>query len=246
MASGGFNARPLNMVDEVDIGNSKPISVQQLQVPGNFTSILAPRAHDSKGSQVLTVTLGVSSAQFPPGGAVNSQRIPVIARIEWGVGSARFHAFVDVRNGTQFSVLGSQLSVDAGFSEIDLPNTPASVSVSAGFSFGTRPGAGYVTYTAPRISVTNAAPVDVAVPPYAQALQAFSPTPGFGTLGLITAAILGGRAPLGQPQLTLTEAQLSGALTFEGVRLPATAQVVRFTSTAPAAVFIVPTFVLSL
>lgn len=240
---------PINRAPTRQIGGSAVLRKAELQASiESSVTIIQPTACDSEDSCVFTVSIGLQGGRFPVGSPPDTQLCDVFAEIKWGNGGARFSAVVDVRIGTMVTVLGSQLQVSAGYNVIN-DNSIDEVIVNAALAHGSRPGSHYVTRTLPEIEVpANSGAVDVLVPNFAYAFQAFSRTANFAAS--TRAQVFGNFPPpngSGRLLHRFTGADLAGAYFFDGLKIPGNSRVIRFINDdLEGPVFLIPMFVLSL
>lgn len=263
-------AKPLNCQPVTQLGNVKPIPIGtaptfgdaariRMGIPGLFpgeavgpasppVAIMSPSGND----------YGVRTASFqifePPGlvpvvAGPGTSQYRLVAQIVGGTGNGKWTAFVDVRRGTQLTVVTSSASISIGFAgllptQID-PNTQVSCGVCLAEG-ATAEAQASLTGEAREVAAGGAPTGDVVgLPPFATHLVLFTPDgyPATLSVDLLTSAVPAQAAVLG----TLTNTALEASLTAtKGAALPNGCRAIRINNGAQQAITATPMFTLGL
>jgi len=172
-------------------------------------------------SHTLTCDLGLVDVRYPEPGQ-NPRHGNVLAFVEWGQGAAIFHAEIDMKTGTQFTVVATSIKVSAQIDPEEERDDGLILSARAkgAIVWGTRPARALCTRTQRRV-IDAGASVIVPVPLFAESLFLASSDAGVmsGAVGPVTLRFLGGPASVDRTTLALTNA---GALfqAYRGIVYP--------------------------
>lgn len=216
---------------------------------GPLQSVLYPRGK-SQDACIATVHAQVIVPDAAYTG-ISDQRAPIVGVLQWGQGAATFSAEVDLRNGTCFSLVASQVSLGARFEVADAdPDTRAQFAlVAAALVWGDRPARARPSRTLPRSTVANAAHVTWPVPAFAYAFNLFVRDSNF-YLAASTSQLAFHEGPdptTSDIDLIVTAGELgTSQLTQEGVILPGNTRYVTLTNLSGGNLVVRPSFALAL
>jgi len=183
-------------------------------------------------------------------GAPGDRRAPIVGLLKWGQGAANFTAEIDIRNGTSFSVVAADVSLDMVFEKADTdPDTRAlSADVAAAVVWGTRPGRSRPTRTLGRVTIATGTSHTFPVPAFAYAVAFYMPTAAqYAAAATSTITLHEGPDVTDDPELVVTMGELGTTpLTLDGLLLSGNTRFVTFTNNSGGNLTIRPTFALEL
>jgi hypothetical protein len=241
----GLYGRQVSMLDVADTQLGRNVTVKRSDAP---QPLIFARGH-SQGAQIATVhaQVDVPESAYAAGGG---DRAPIVGLISWGQGAAKFTAEVDLRNGTCFSLVASDVTMNVRFDAADdNPDTRALLANVAGaVVWGDRPARARPTRTLPRTVVASAGSATFAVPAFAYSLTLFAPSSGlYAAAATSTITLHGGPAAADDPELVVTTGELgTSQLTQEGLLLSGNTRFVTFTNNSGGSLTVRPSFALAL
>lgn len=157
-------------------------------------------------------------------GIASDRHAPILGLLEWGHGSARFQASIDLRTGVCATVVATSVTVNAIMGPAPaagLDTRALSVECSAAVVWGTRPGRARATRTLPRTTIANAGTATFEVPPFADSVRFFVNNSAFyGAASTSVVTLHGGPSSTDDPELIVTAGLLGvQPLTMCGVAL---------------------------
>jgi len=145
-------------------------------------------------SYTLTCNLGLDDIHYPEEGAT-PRHGNVLAFVEWGQGAASFSAEIDMKTGTQFTVVATAIKVSAKFDPEETRDDGLIISARAkgAIVWGTRPARALCTRTQRRVIAAGGSAI-VPIPAFAESLKIASSVPGVmtGAVGPVSLRFLGG------------------------------------------------------
>lgn len=216
---------------------------------GPVNSILYPRGK-SQDACIATVHAQVIVPEDAYTG-ISDQRAPIVGVLTWGQGGAHFTAEIDLRNGTCFSVVASDVSLGARFeaSDTDTDTRATYALVAAAVVWGDRPARARPARTLPRVTIADTARHTWAVPPFAYSVSLFVRDSAFyAAASTSQIALHSSPDPLTSDiEAIVTAGQLgTSQLTQEGLILPGNTRYVTLTNLLGGPIVVRPSFALAL
>jgi hypothetical protein len=238
--------KPRAMLDGPDaaLGRSVRLLREAAPVPLIFAR------GESQGAFIATVHAQVIVPPEAFAGDAGDRRAPIVGLLTWGQGGASFSAEVDLLNGTCFSLVAADVTMNARFEAADVqPDTRALfANIAAAVVWGDRPARARPTRTLGRVTLADAASHTFAVPAFAYSVGFYMPTSAqYLAAATSTITLHQGPDPTDDPELVVTMGELgTSQLTQEALLLSGNSRFVTFTNHAAAPLTIRPTFALAL
>lgn len=241
----GLFGSEVAMLDVADAQLGRNVRLERTSPP---LSVLYPRGK-SQGARIATVhaQVDVPEAAYA---AAGDNRAPIVGLLTWGQGAAKFTAEVDIRNGTCFSLVASDVSLTVRFDAADAdPDTRASfANVGAAVVWGDRPARARPSRTLPRVTLGNGASETYAVPAFAYSVTFFANLAAFyAAASTSTITLHGGPTPTDDVECIVSAGALgTSQLTQEGLLLSGNTRFVTLTNNSGGNLVVRPSFALAL
>lgn len=204
----------------------------------------------SQGAFIATVHAQVIIPAEAFAGDPGDRRAPIVGLLQWGQGGATFSAEVDLLNGTCFSLVAADVTMNARFEAADAqPDTRALfANIGAAVVWGDRPARARPTRTLGRVTVADTASHTFAVPAFAYSVGFYGPASAlYGAGAASTITLHEGPDPTDDPELIVTMGELgTSQLTQEALLLSGNSRFVTFTNHGLDSIVVRPTFALAL
>lgn len=254
--NGAIGMYPTDTGADALVGNAVELTPEQ---PSQ--SIAMPAGFRSSNNKVLNITFSVIDVQYPD--HTTFFRNSVVGRLQFGAGGGAHEVEVDIKHGTQLSIVGQSPSLAARLEDALAPGTPKLVKLAASFGVGTRAARAFNTRTLPPVTVGPQLALYAQVPPFAYKFTPFCDDPvalGPGAskiefwsyAGPVKYSVGNPYGPT--PPIALTGAKVAsfngsdfaGARLSEGMTLPQGADLITITNLLGTNVTWTPCFTLSI
>lgn len=243
-----------NLGNNVEIGQSSYVKKQygQAGAEGDFAQVFDTRDACEDGQlRIFNVVTYIKGYTMP---TAAGSRLALLGKLTFGIGGGLIDVDFDWKEGNQLSVAASFVRLSVAFSEVGPTTAPASVSVGAMTSSGSRAARAQNTRTFPQL-IFNSTEVRIfPVPAFAHALNLFAAEPAFYNAGQAQIRFLGAATAGFSAVSTGLQSWVSDAVPFrnalaneDGVRIPESARFVELTTAILAIDYhVTPVFTLNI
>lgn len=242
----GLTGHQVSMLDNDDTQLGRNIRLLRDAAPA---PLIYARGHSQRAC-IATVHAQVIVPPEAYAGDAGDRRAPIVGLLSWGQGGASFSAEVDLLNGTCFSLVAADVTMNCRFEakDTDADTRALFALVGAAVVWGDRPARARPTRTLGRVTLATATAHTFAVPAFAYSVGFYMPTSAqYLAAATSTITLHEGPDPTDDPELVVTMGELgTSQLTQEALLLAGNSRFVTFSNSSGGNLTLRPVFALAL